>query len=97
MFRTVATRLAILATIIVWPAFFARLAEMDETRGSIWFTLHQAYYLPFSRLGPPLFTADSSSSFSVQSTGRALAVFVYVLLFYVVVRVLDRSKGGPRR
>jgi hypothetical protein len=30
----------------------------------------------------------------VQSTGRALALFVYVLLFYVVIRILDRSKGG---
>jgi hypothetical protein len=52
--------------------------------------LHQAYYLPLSWLGPPLFNSDSEPSFSVQSTGRALAVFLYVLLFYVVVRILDR-------
>jgi hypothetical protein len=98
MSRTVAKRLAILVTIIVWPAFFAWLSEMDEARGSMWLALHQAYYLPFSWLGPPLlFTADSSSGFSVQSTGRALALFVYVLLFYVVIRVLDRGKGGQRQ
>ena len=93
MFGTVAWRLAILVILIVWPAFFAWLSASDEARGSIWFTLHQVYYLPLSWVGPPLFNPDSASGFAVQSTGRALAVFVYVLLFYVVVRVLDRRKG----
>jgi hypothetical protein len=33
----------------------------------------------------------------VQPTGRAFAAFVYVLLFYIVVRVVDRHNIAAER
>ena len=93
--RTV-LRLAILVAVIGWPAFFARLSRAEAARDSIWFMLHQIYYLPLSWLGPPLFTSDGES-FSVQPTGRALTVFVYVGLFYLIIRIVDRRGGFRRR
>src|SRR5262245_865483 len=90
--RAVATRLAILAVILGWPSFFAWLSGVDEGRRLIWSTLPRAYYLPFSWVGPPLFQADSEAGLLVQPTGRAFAAFFYVLLFYVVVRIIDRHK-----
>ena len=90
--RTVVIRLAILVVILVWPGFFAWLSEVDEGRNSIWSALQQVYYLPFSWVGPPLFQLDTEGGLAVQPTGRAFAVFFYVLLFYVVVRIIDRHK-----
>ena len=90
--RAVAIRLAILVAILGWPAFFSWLSGFDEERGSIWLALQQVYYLPFSWVGPPLFTPDSDVGVLVQPTGRAFAVFFYVLWFYVTVRILDRRK-----
>jgi len=78
--------------LVAWPVFFAWLSEADEGRSAIWSTLHQVYYLPFSWVGPPLFQSDSEAGLVVQPTGRAFAVFFYVLLFYVVVRIVDRHK-----
>jgi hypothetical protein len=43
-------------------------------------------------VGPPLFQSDSAVGLVVQPTGRAFAIFFYVLLFYVVVRIVDRHK-----
>jgi hypothetical protein len=54
--------------------------------------LHQAYYLPFSWVGAPLFEPDSEVGFHVQPTGRAFAAFFYVLWFYVIIRIVDRAK-----
>ena len=90
--RAVAIRLAILVAIIAWPAFFSWLAEVDDARGSFWLTLNQLYYLPFSWVGPPLFTPDPDAGVLVHPTGRAFAVFFYVLWFYVIVRIVDRRK-----
>ena len=89
--RGVAIRLAILVVIVAWPAFFTWLAELDEGRG-FWLALHQVYYLPFSWVGPPLFTPDSDGAVLVHPTGRAFAVFFYVLWFYVIIRIIDRRK-----
>jgi len=88
--RPVVIRLAILVVLLAWPSLFAWLSEVDEGRRVVWSTLHQAYYLPFSWVGPPLFQSDSAVGLVVQPTGRAFAVFFYVLLFYVVVRIVDR-------
>src|SRR5574342_670340 len=90
--RAIAVRLVILVAILVWPTFFTRLSEVDAERGSIWLALQQAYYLPFSWVGPPLFATDSDAGVLVQPTGRAFAVFFYVLWFYVIVRIVDRRK-----
>jgi len=90
--RALAIRLAILVVIIGWPAFFTWLFELDEARGSSWLTLHQLYYLPFSWVGPPLFTLDSDAGVLIQPTGRAFAAFFYVLWFYVIIRIIDRRK-----
>ena len=90
--RAIAIRLAILAAILVWPAFFTWLSEVDEARGSIWLALQHVYYLPFNWVGPPLFTRDSDAGVLVQPTGRAFAVFFYVLWFYVIIRIIDRRK-----
>jgi len=90
--RAIVIRLAILVVILVWPGFFAWLSDADSSRSSIWSTLHTLYYLPFSWVGPPLFQSDSAIGLVVQPTGRAFAVFFYVLLFYVVVRIVDRHK-----
>ena len=90
--RAVAIRLAILVAIVGWPAFFSWLSGFDEERGSIWLALQQVYYLPFSWVGPPLFTPDSDVGVLVQPTGRAFAIFFYVLWFYVIVRIVDRRK-----
>ena len=90
--RAIAIRLAILVAILVWPTFFAWLSELDAERGSIWLALHQIYYLPFSWVGPPLFTPDPDAGVLVQPTGRAFAVFFYVLWFYVIIRIIDRRK-----
>jgi hypothetical protein len=90
--RAVAIRLAVLVAIIVWPAFLTRVSELDQARESIWLALHQLYYLPFSWVGPPLFTPDSDVGLSVHPTGRAFAVFFYVLWFYVIIRVIDRRR-----
>lgn len=90
--RAVAIRLAILVAILGWPAFFSWLSDFDEERGSIWLALRQVYYLPFSWVGPPLFTSDSDVGVLVQPTGRAFAVFFYVLWFYVIIRIVDRRK-----
>ena len=90
--RAVTIRLAILVVIIGGPAFFAWLSEVDEARGSFWLMLHHAYYLPFSWVGPPLFTPDSDVGVLVHPTGRAFAIFFYVLWFYVIIRIIDRHK-----
>ena len=90
--RAVVIRLAILVALLAWPAFFTWLSEVDEGRRVAWSTLHQVYYLPFSWVGPPLFQSDSAVGLVVQPIGRAFAVFFYVLLFYVVVRIVDRHK-----
>ena len=90
--RAVAVRLAIVVAILAWPAFFSWLSELDEERGSIWLALHQVYYLPFSWVGPPLFTPASDAGVLVQPTGRAFAVLFYVLWFYVIIRIVDRRK-----
>ena len=92
MSRAIAIRLAILVAILVWPAFFGWLFKFDEQRRSIWLALQQIYYLPFSWVGPPLFMPDSDGGVSVQPTGRAFAVFFYVLWFYVIIRIVDRRK-----
>jgi len=86
----VAIRLAILFALIAWPLFFAWLAEADAGRASVWLTLHRAYYLPFSWVGPPMFELRSGAGLTVHPTGRAFAVFAYVLAFYVFVRIVDR-------
>jgi predicted tellurium resistance membrane protein TerC len=90
--RAIAIRLAILVAILVWPAFFSWLSEFDQEHGLIWLLLQQVYYLPFSWVGPPLFTPDSDIGVLVQPTGRAFAVFFYVLWFYVIIRIIDRRK-----
>jgi hypothetical protein len=90
--RAIAIRLAILVAILAWPAFFSWLAELDQERGSIWLALQRVYYLPFSWVGPPLFAQDSDAGVLVQPTGRAFAVFFYVLWFYVIIRIVDRRK-----
>jgi hypothetical protein len=90
--RAIAIRLAILGLILAWPGFFTWLSEVDEERGSFWLALHQVYYLPFSWVGPPLFTLDSDVGVLIQPTGRAFAAFFYVLWFYVVIRIIDRRK-----
>src|SRR5262245_49138345 len=90
--RAIAIRLAILVVLLAWPGFFGWLADVDEGRRVIWSTLHRVYYLPFSWVGPPLFQSDSEGGLLVQPTGRAFAVFFYVLLFYVIVRIVDRHK-----
>jgi hypothetical protein len=59
--------------------------------------LDQLYYLPFSWAGPPLFESDPELGFRAQPTGRAFAAFVYVLLFYIVVRVVDRHNIAAER
>ena len=92
MQRAIVIRLATLVAIIVWPAFFGWLSEFDERPGSIWLTLQRVYYWPFSWVGPPLFTPDSDGGLVVQPTGRAFAVFFYVLWFYVIIRIIDRAK-----
>jgi hypothetical protein len=92
MSRTIVIRLGILVAIVGWPSFFAWLADADARRSAIWGTLQQVYYLPFSWVGPPLFQLDSEGGLAVQPTGRAFAVFFYVLIFYVVVRIVDRHK-----
>src|SRR5262245_53195477 len=91
MSRAVVVRLAILVLLIVWPSFFIWLSEVDGRRW-IWSALHDVYYLPFSWVGPPMFAPDPEGGLLVHPTGRAFAVFVYVLVFYVVVRVVDRRK-----
>lgn len=96
MSRAIAIRLAILVAILAWPAFFRWLSELDEERSSIWLALHQVYYLPFSWVGPPLFTPDSGAGVLVHPTGRAFAVFFYVLWFYVIIRIIDRRKLASR-
>ena len=90
--RAVVIRLAVLVVIVAWPAFFTWLAEADEARASFWFALHQVYYLPFSWVGPPLFTPDADAGVLVHPTGRAFAAFFYVLWFYVIIRIIDRRK-----
>jgi hypothetical protein len=90
--RAIAVRLAILVAILVWPAFFTWLSEIDAARGRIWLAFQQAYYLPFSWVGPPLFTAEPGGGVAVQPTGRAFAAFFYVLWFYVIIRIIDRAK-----
>lgn len=90
--RAIAIRLAIIAVILVWPGFFTWLSELDEERKFFWLVLLQAYYLPFSWVGPPLFTPDSDVGVLVQPTGRAFAVFFYVLWFYIIIRIIDRRK-----
>jgi hypothetical protein len=90
--RAIAIRLAVLVAILVWPAFFRWLSELDEDRSSIWLALHQVYYLPFNWVGPPLFTKGSDAGVLVQPTGRAFAAFFYVLWFYVIIRIIDRRK-----
>ena len=92
MSRAIVVRLAILVAILVWPAFFGWLSQVDAARGSIWLALQRVYYLPFSWVGPPLFTLDSDAGVLVQPTGRAFAVFFYVLWFYVIIRIVDRRK-----
>jgi hypothetical protein len=88
--RAVAIRLAILVVIVAWPAFFTWLSGLDEERRSFWLMLHEIYYLPFSWVGPPLFTPDSNVGVLVHPTGRAFAVFFYVLWFYIIIRIVDR-------
>ena len=90
--RAVAIRLAILVVLLAWPAFFTWLSELDAERGFVWLALRQVYYLPFSWVGPPLVTPDSDIGVLVQPTGRAFAVFFYVLWFYVIIRIVDRRK-----
>ena len=90
--RAFAIRLALLVAILVGPTVFAWLSELDAARGSIWLALHQIYYLPFSWVGPPLFTPDSDAGVLAQPTGRAFAAFFYVLWFYIFVRIIDRRK-----
>jgi hypothetical protein len=97
MTRAVAIRLAILVALVAWPTFFGRLSETDAERETIWLMLHQLYYLPFSWVGPPLFQSNAEVGLSVQPTGRAFAVFVYVLAFYVVVRIVDRRTIAHER
>ena len=92
MRRAVAIRLAVLVALLTWPSFFAWLSEVDEGRRAIWSTLHQVYYVPFGWVGPPLFTPVSDVGVLVHPTGRAFAVFFYVLWFYVIIRVIDRRR-----
>ena len=94
--RAIVVRLAILVAILVWPTFFGWLSGLDAERGSIWHSLGQAYYLPFKWVGPPLFTSDSDVGAVVQPTGRAFAVFFYVLWFYVIIRIIDRRQLASR-
>jgi hypothetical protein len=90
--RVVAIRLAILVVLVAWPPLFTWLADVDAGRGSIWLALHRVYYLPFSWVGPPMFDSGAAAGLSVHPTGRAFAVFAYVLVFYIVVRIVDRRK-----
>jgi hypothetical protein len=88
--RAVAIRLAILVAILVWPTFFTWLSIRRRARIDR-LALHQIYYA-LQLGGPPLFTPNSDAGVLVQPTGRAFAVFVYVLWFYVIIRIIDRRK-----
>jgi hypothetical protein len=90
MTRTIAIRLTILVVLIAWPAFFAWLARVDLEHGPIWMFFHQIYYLPVSWIGSPMFSTEGDLGFSIHPTARAATLFMYVLVFYVVVRIMDR-------
>jgi hypothetical protein len=91
MLRLSANRFAVLVTLAGWPILFELLFHVDEDHGLIWLFLHQLYYMPFGWLGTPFIIPDSDVSFWVQWPGRILALGVYIGLFYVFMRFLDRK------
>jgi hypothetical protein len=83
-----------LLVILLWPALFYVLSNLDRDRGMLWLLLFQMYYLPFgSWISQPFFVPDSELSFLVRVPGAILTSVVYTGAYLGVLQ-LRRMKGN---
>ncbi len=67
-----------LLVILLWPALFSVLSNLDRDRGMLWLLLFQMYCLPFgSWISQPFFVPDSELYFLVLVPGAILTSVVY--------------------
>ena len=83
--------------VVVFPFVFDFLRHVDDTRGLIWFGIHQLYYLPLGAwIKEPLFNPDSEVGFFVMPLGQILTPIVYLLLFYGIKYVRNKFSQEGR-
>jgi hypothetical protein len=71
-----------LLVILLWPALFYVLGNLDHDRGALWLLLFQMYYLPFgSWISQPFFVPDSELSYIVRVPGAILASMIYTAAY----------------
>jgi hypothetical protein len=77
-----------LLVILLWPALFYVLSNLDRDRGMLWLLLFQMYYLPFgSWISQPFFVPDSELSFLVRVPGAILTSVVYTGAYLGVLQL----------
>jgi hypothetical protein len=82
-----------LVVILLWPALFYILGNLDRDRGMLWLLLSQMYYLPLgSWIGQPFFAPDSELSYVVRAPGVILASLVYAAMYWGVLQLLRMKR-----
>jgi hypothetical protein len=77
-----------LLVILLWPALFYVLGNLDRDRGMLWLLLFQMYYLPLgSWISQPFFVPDSELSYLVRVPGAILTSVVYTGAYLGVLQV----------
>ena len=95
--KTMHIRGVVISIIIFFPLLMEILKDLDDSRGMIWFLLHQIYYLPIgSWLGEPFFMPDSEVSFWVLMPGRILMPIIYLVVYFGLLKLIitTRTKGN---
>jgi hypothetical protein len=82
-----------LLVILLWPALFYILGNLDRDRGMLWLLLFQMYYLPCgSWIGQPFFVPDSELSYVVRVPGAILTSVVYAAAYLGVLQLLRMKR-----
>jgi hypothetical protein len=77
-----------LLVILLWPALFYVLGNLDRDRGMLWLLLFQMYYLPLgSWISQPFFVPDSELSYVVRVPGAILTSVVYTGAYLGVLQL----------
>jgi hypothetical protein len=83
-----------LLVILLWPALFYVLGNLDRELGMLWLLLFQMYYFPFgSWISQPFFVPDSELSYLVRVPGAILTSLVYAGAYLGVLQLRSMKRN----